>query len=126
MLTAGMIVKMYGDLGAGKTTLVKGIARALSIPVEYVVSPSYTIITEYDSTPRLLHIDLYRIEGRSDLESTGIWDALSNDAIAVIEWPEHAGNELAEGGVVIRIEHRSENERLITIEGIDEEHWHNL
>jgi len=126
MLTAGTIVKMYGDLGAGKTTLVKGIARALGIPSESVVSPSFTIITEYGSSPRLLHIDLYRISGSSDLESTGIWDAIASDAVTAIEWPEHAGDELPEDAVVIRIEHLSDDERTITIEGIDEEYWHNL
>jgi tRNA threonylcarbamoyladenosine biosynthesis protein TsaE len=126
MLTAGTIVTMYGDLGAGKTTLVKGIARALGIQPESVVSPSFTIITEYESSPRLLHIDLYRITGSSDLDSTGIWDAIGSDAVTVIEWPEHAGDELPQDAVVIRIEHLSDDERAITIEGIDEEYWHNL
>ena len=125
-LTAGTIVKIYGDLGAGKTTLVRGIARALGIPAESVVSPSFTIITEYESSPRLLHIDLYRIDGSNDLESTGIWDVIGSDTVTAIEWPEHAEGELPEDGVVIRIEHRRNDEREITIEGIDEEYWHNL
>ena len=126
MLAAGTTVKLYGDLGAGKTTLVKGIARALGIPAESVVSPSFTIITEYESSPRLLHIDLYRIDGSNDLESTGIWDALGSDAVTVIEWPEHAGDELPEDAIVIRIEHLRGDERAITIEGIDEKYWHHL
>jgi tRNA threonylcarbamoyladenosine biosynthesis protein TsaE len=126
MLGAGAIVKMYGDLGAGKTTMVRGIARAFGIPADAVVSPSFTIITEYESSPRLLHIDLYRIEGSTDLESTGIWDVIGNDTVTVVEWPEHAGNELPEDSVVIRIEHGKDDEREITIEGIDEAHWHNL
>jgi len=126
MLTAGTMVKMYGDLGAGKTTLVRGIARGLGIPSESVVSPSFTIITEYESSPRLLHIDLYRINGSSDLESTGIWDVIGSDAVTVIEWPEHAGDELPEDAVVIRIDYLIDDERTITIEGIDEEDWHNL
>ena len=125
-LTAGTIVKIYGDLGAGKTTLVRGIARGLGIPSESVVSPSFTIITEYESSPRLLHIDLYRINGSSDLESTGIWDVIGSDAVTVIEWPEHAGDELPEDAVVIRIDYLIDDERTITIEGIDEEDWHNL
>ena len=126
MLGAGAIVKMYGDLGAGKTTLVKGIARAFGIPADAVVSPSFTIITEYESSPRFFHIDLYRIEGSNDLESTGIWDVIGSDAVTVIEWPEHAGDELPEDAVVIRIDYLIDDERTITIEGIDEEDWHNL
>jgi tRNA threonylcarbamoyladenosine biosynthesis protein TsaE len=126
MLRTGAIVKLYGDLGAGKTTMVKGIARAFGIRAESVVSPSFTIITEYESSPRLLHIDLYRVEGSRDLESTGIWDAIGNDVITIIEWPEHAGDGLPEDELVIRIEYRSDDEREITLEGIDEEHWHNL
>jgi len=114
VLTAGMVVKLYGNLGAGKTTMVRGIARAFGIPRESVVSPSFTIITEYESTPRFLHIDLYRIRGSSDLESTGIWDAIGDDAVAIVEWPEHAGDQV------------SDDEREITIEGINEENWHNL
>lgn len=125
-LGAGAMVKMYGDLGAGKTTMVKGIARAFGIPADSVLSPSFTIITEYESSPRFLHIDLYRIEGSSDLESTGIWDVIGNDAVTVVEWPEHAGDELPGDAVVIRIEHGKDDEREITIEGIDETHWHNL
>ena len=126
MLCAGAMVKIYGDLGAGKTTMVKGIARAFGIPAEQVVSPTFTIITEYESSPRLLHIDLYRIEGSSDLESTGIWDCMGNDAVAVIEWPEHAGEELPKNGLTIRITHKSAEIREIMIEGIDEADWHNL
>ncbi|NJD57416.1 MAG: tRNA (adenosine(37)-N6)-threonylcarbamoyltransferase complex ATPase subunit type 1 TsaE [Nitrospirae bacterium] len=126
LLTAGTIVKLYGNLGAGKTTMVRGIARAFGIPCESVVSPSFTIITEYESSPRFLHIDLYRIRGSSDLESTGFWDVIGNDAVAIVEWPEHAGDELPDDAVVIRIEHLSEDEREISIEGIDEKNWHNL
>ena len=126
MLRTGAIVKLYGDLGVGKTTMVKGIARAFGIPADAVVSPSFTIITEYESSPRFFHIDLYRIEGSDDLESTGIWDMIEKDAVTVVEWPEHAGDELPEDAVVIRIEHGKDDEREISIEGIDEAHWDNL
>jgi tRNA threonylcarbamoyladenosine biosynthesis protein TsaE len=126
MLCAGAIVRISGELGAGKTTMVRGIARAFGVPEEEVVSPSFTIITEYESSPRLVHIDLYRIEGSSDLESTGIWDYIGNDAVAVIEWPEHAGDELPEDALNVRITCNLAEEREITIEGMDETDWHNL
>ena len=126
MLCAGAVVKLFGELGAGKTTMVRGIARAFGIPAEQVVSPSFTVIAEYESLPRLLHVDLYRIEGSNDLESTGIWDCMGSDAVTVIEWPEHAGNELPGDAVTVRITAEADQEREITIEGIDETYWNNL
>lgn len=126
LLAAGMLVKLYGELGAGKTTMVKGIARAFGIERDNVISPSFTIITEYDSSPRLYHLDLYRIAGSRDLESTGIWDCIGQDSIAVIEWPEHADDALPNNALSVRITHKGLDEREIEIDGINEEDWHNL
>lgn len=126
LLRAGMLVKMYGELGAGKTTMVKGIASAFGIEKDDVISPSFTIVTEYRSTPRFYHLDLYRITGGRDLESTGIWDCMGEDSVMVVEWPEHAEDELPKDALTIRITHQGPDERAIEIEGIDEEDWHNL
>ncbi len=126
MLAGGDIVKLHGDLGAGKTTMVRGIARAFGIAREKVVSPSFTIITEYESSPRFVHADLYRITGVADLESTGIWDYMDADSVVVVEWPEHAGDELPDNALSVSISHAGHDEREIIIEGIDEEDWHHL
>lgn len=126
LLRAGMLIKLYGELGAGKTTMVKGIARAFGIDKDEVISPSFTIITEYVSSPRLYHVDLYRIAGGRDLESTGFWDCMGKDSITVVEWPEHADDELPQDALSVRIVHHTAHEREIEIEGIDEENWHNL
>jgi tRNA threonylcarbamoyladenosine biosynthesis protein TsaE len=126
LLKAGMLVKLYGELGTGKTTMVKGIARAFGIEKDDVISPSFTIITEYNSSPRLYHLDLYRISGSRDLENTGLWDCIEENAITVIEWPEHAEDELPKDAVSVRLSHKGLDEREIVIEGIDEEDWHNL
>jgi len=126
LLSAGMLVKLYGELGAGKTTMVKGIARAFGIEKDDVISPSFTIITEYKSSPRFYHLDLYRIAGSRDLESTGIWDCIGEDSVAVVEWPEHAEDELPKDALSVRILHKGLDEREIEIEGIDEKDWHNL
>ncbi len=126
LLRAGMMVKLYGELGAGKTTMVRGIARAFGIEEDDVISPSFTIITEYKSSPRFFHLDLYRISGSRDLESTGIWDCIGDDAVTVVEWPEHAGDELPNNALSVRILHKGLEEREIAIEGIDEKDWHNL
>ncbi len=126
LLRAGMMVKLYGELGAGKTTMVKGIARAFGIDKDDVISPSFTIITEYKSSPRFYHLDLYRIAGSRDLESTGIWDCIGENSISVVEWPEHAEDELPKDAVSVRLLHQGIDERRIEIEGIDEKDWHNL
>ena len=126
LLKAGMLVKLYGELGTGKTTMVKGIARAFGIEKDDVISPSFTIITEYNSSPRFYHLDLYRISGSRDLENTGIWDCIEENAVTVIEWPEHAEDELPKDALSVRISHKGLDEREIVIEGIDEEDWHNL
>jgi tRNA threonylcarbamoyladenosine biosynthesis protein TsaE len=126
LLRAGILVKLYGELGAGKTTMVKGIARAFGIEKDDVISPSFTIITEYKSLPRFFHLDLYRITGSRDLESTGIWDCIGEDLVTVVEWPEHAEDELPKDALSVRILHKGLDEREIGIEGIDEKDWHNL
>jgi tRNA threonylcarbamoyladenosine biosynthesis protein TsaE len=121
-----MLVKLYGDLGAGKTTMVKGIARAFGIEKDDVISPSFTIITEYESSPRFYHLDLYRIAGSRDLENTGIWDCMDENSITVVEWPEHAEDDLPKDVLSVRISHKGPEERDIEMEGIDEKDWHNL
>jgi len=126
LLRAGMLVKLYGDLGAGKTTMVKGIARAFGVEKDNVISPSFTIITEYISSPRFYHLDLYRIAGSRDLESTGIWDCIGESSVTVIEWPEHAEDELPKDAMSVRILHKGLDEREIEIEGIDEKDWHTM
>jgi tRNA threonylcarbamoyladenosine biosynthesis protein TsaE len=86
----GQTVCLYGDLGAGKTVFVKGIAEALGVDERSVMSASFTVVTEYEADPPLYHIDLYRIEGDKDLETTGVYDFIGGDGIAVIEWAEKA------------------------------------
>ena len=122
-LRAGDIVRLYGSLGAGKTTLVKGIARALGIDRKDITSASFTIIAEYPTIPPFFHIDLYRTSGGVDLESTGIWDCIGNSSIAVIEWPEHAEGELPEDSLKITIKVTDKDIREIIIEGRDEKYW---
>jgi len=126
LLRAGMMVKLYGELGTGKTTMIKGIARAFGIEKDDVISPSFTIITEYKSSPRFYHLDLYRIAGSRDLESTGIWDCIAEGSVTVVEWPEHAEDELPNDALSVRISHIGLDEREIEIDGINEKDWHNL
>ena len=86
VLFSGAILTLHGDLGAGKTTFTKGIAKGLGISQE-VTSPTFTIMKQYPGSPGLTHIDAYRLEGIGfdyDLE-----EAIYSDNISVIEWSEH-------------------------------------
>lgn len=127
-LISGDIVCLYGDLGTGKTTLVRGIASAFGIPARDITSASFTVIAEYPVEPVFYHIDLYRITNRDDLDSTGIWDLLGGDGIAVIEWAENLGEIDGRGRdiISIRLTDCGDSTREIILEGIHEDHWNNL
>ena len=123
-LKAGDVVALYGDLGTGKTTMVKGIARAFGIAGRDVTSASFTIIAEHDTVPAFFHIDLYRVEKEEDIDATGIWDCLGRDSVAVIEWAEKLGASAA-GFIRVRLKDIGDNRREIYIEGLNEEDRHN-
>jgi tRNA threonylcarbamoyladenosine biosynthesis protein TsaE len=84
----GLVVALSGDLGAGKTEIVKGIARGLSIPAR-VHSPTFALVNEYDGGRLpLFHLDLYRLETPGELAAAGLEEFLRPDGVAVIEWAE--------------------------------------
>ena len=123
-MKAGDIVGLFGDLGAGKTTLTKGIAKALDIDERDIVSASFTFITEYDTTPPFVHIDLYRIENDAELAELGIWSHIGGDSISVIEWAEKAATELLSENIIrVSLKYIHEGNRELIIEGMDEKDW---
>ncbi|MEW6570780.1 MAG: tRNA (adenosine(37)-N6)-threonylcarbamoyltransferase complex ATPase subunit type 1 TsaE [Nitrospirota bacterium] len=126
LLKPGDIVCLYGELGAGKTTMVKGIARAIGIDERQIISVSFTIVTEYQSRPPLVHIDLYRIDSDAEIPELGLWDYVRDDTISVIEWPEKVERELPDGVIRVTIRPVDENTREITIEEKDEKDRDNL
>jgi tRNA threonylcarbamoyladenosine biosynthesis protein TsaE len=87
MLRPGSVILLRAGLGAGKTTLTKGIALGLGIR-ETVTSPTYTIISEYHGRLDLYHIDLYRIDDPGELENLGLRDILGGSGASVVEWSE--------------------------------------
>ena len=112
---------MSGDLGAGKTQLVKGIARGLGVTAR-VHSPTFTLVNEYGGGRLpLFHLDLYRLETAEQIRSAGIEEFLSPEGVSVIEWAERIANEEgrmkneenAKRMVRVRIEIMSETERKI-------------
>ncbi|HXE76154.1 MAG TPA: tRNA (adenosine(37)-N6)-threonylcarbamoyltransferase complex ATPase subunit type 1 TsaE [Candidatus Xenobia bacterium] len=117
-LRAPALVLLSGDLGAGKTTLVKGLASGLGLAeAEEVTSPSFVFVHVYGSRPRLYHVDLYRVEGVADLESLGLEDLMAEEAIVVVEWAERLKLPALRPAMRIQIEAVSDVERRIRVEG---------
>ena len=112
-LRTGDVVLLSGELGAGKTAFVRGLARALGVPEEDVTSPTFTLVQEY-RTPKvvLFHVDLYRLSPR-EVEDLGL-DEMASEGILVIEWPDRW---IDPPPVVydVRIEHRGGDQRLVRI-----------
>ena len=111
LLFPGSVVSLTGDLGVGKTTFTKSIAKALNIK-QVVNSPTFTIIKEYEGDLNLYHMDVYRI---SDKEDLGFDEYFFNDGITVIEWAENIKSLLPYERLNIVLKKISENKRIIEI-----------
>lgn len=121
-LQPGSVVALHGPLGAGKTTLAKGIARSLNIE-EALTSPSFTLIAEYEGSREgnpvtLYHIDLYRISHPQEIEDLGMEEILNGEGICVIEWAEKASEFLPESTVRVEIVIEDKGRRQIKIRGL--------
>jgi tRNA threonylcarbamoyladenosine biosynthesis protein TsaE len=120
MLKNTRMVILWGDLGAGKTTLVKGIAEGLqAASQEDVTSPTFTLIHEFHGPDvNLYHVDLYRIETERELATLGVDELFAGDGnLVVLEWGEKFARLFAESDLEIRIERRGEQQRRITVTG---------
>lgn len=111
------LVLLRGDLGAGKTTLVKGIASAFDAAAEQdVTSPTFTLVHEYRGpAAALYHLDLYRIETERELATLGLEDMRADDAIVLIEWGEKFPRLVRECDAEIVIERTGEDSRKLTV-----------
>jgi tRNA threonylcarbamoyladenosine biosynthesis protein TsaE len=119
-LTAPGLVLLEGELGSGKTTLVKGIVAGMAaISEDEVTSPSFTLVHEYGPQGRIYHVDLYRVEGARDLATLGLDELESQDATIFIEWGEKLGAEIPRPCVRIHCEHLGLEERRITVERLE-------
>ena len=92
LLKAGDSVLLYGPLGMGKSTLARGLIRALTTPDEDVPSPTFTLVQFYESEPPIAHFDLYRLTQPQEAWEIGLDEAL-DDGCAIIEWPERLGED---------------------------------
>lgn len=116
-LTPPKLVLLRGDLGAGKTTLVKGIAEAFQAAEEEdVTSPTFTLVHEYRGPQaKLYHIDLYRVDTPRQLETLGLDDLMSDNSVLLVEWGEKFARFTKERDVEIILERVAENERRIQV-----------
>src|SRR5258708_32116001 len=117
-----VIVMLTGELGSGKTTLTKGIISGLGAAREEdVTSPTFTLVHVFHNHCKVYHVDLYRVENFQDLESLGLEDALGEQAIVIIEWPERFTFRTDWPRVDIRLEHAGGDSRRSTISGLSME-----
>ncbi len=112
----GLILFLYGELGAGKTTLTRGLLRGLGWTGS-VKSPTYTLVEAYDlNQKQLFHFDLYRIKQAEELDYMGIQDYFTPEAICVVEWPEHGKGVLPVADLSLYLTYEGETDRQIQIE----------
>lgn len=112
----GTVIAMYGDLGAGKTAFVRGMARGMGLTCR-VSSPTFTIVNEYLGERQLIHFDMYRLSSADELFDIGWEDYISRGAVCAVEWSENVRDAFFGDEITVTIEKLSDNERRITVEG---------
>ena len=112
----GMVIAMRGDLGAGKTAFVRGLARGMGLKVR-VTSPTFAIVNEYLGETSLYHFDMYRLTSAEDLFDIGWEDYIRAGGVCVVEWSEIVAEAIPEDAASVTIRHLGETAREITTEG---------
>ncbi len=119
-LKGGNVVAYFGGLGMGKTAFTRGLAKGMGITAD-VASPTFAIVNDYGGNPPLVHFDMYKVDTWDDLYSSGFFDYLDMGAVLAVEWSENIENALPDDTIKVIIEQgEKETDRIITIEGIDE------
>jgi tRNA threonylcarbamoyladenosine biosynthesis protein TsaE len=117
LLERGDVICIQGEIGAGKTHLIKGIAGGLGVDQTKVNSPTFTLVNEYDGKYKLFHFDLFRIINDQELLEIGIDEYLYGDGICLIEWSEKMETFMPENAVQITITKLGNNSRQLEIKG---------
>ena len=115
LLKGGEIVALIGELGSGKTCFVRGVTQGLEVGKEaWIRSPSFTLINEYHGRLPVYHIDLYRVEGRAQLEGLNLREYLYSDGVSLIEWFEHLPADEVDEFLEVRVAYVDGNRRQLT------------
>ncbi len=118
-LPAGaQVIAMYGELGAGKTALIRGLGRGLGI-TELINSPTFTIVNEYRGERELFHFDMYRLGSAEELFDIGWEDYLSRGGVCAVEWSENVPEAFDGSEIVVNIRKTGDGEREIEIRGVE-------
>ena len=117
LLRSGDVVSLVGELGAGKTVFARGVARAVGV-TDLVVSPTFTIVREYEGRVPLVHVDVYRIDAVQELHDLGFEEVVRDDAVTLVEWGDKIEGMLPGDRLDIRLAPGgADDERVVEIEG---------
>lgn len=114
-LQPGDVVALYGNLGAGKTHLVKGLCAGLGVPPERVTSPTFTLVNEYDGDLPVFHFDAYRIERPEEFFQLGYEDYFFGDGVSLVEWPGRVEDLIPPEAIRLRLTHGGGDVRRIEV-----------
>lgn len=117
-LNRGAVIAMYGDLGAGKTAFVRGMARGMGLSCR-VNSPTFTIVNEYLGERELIHFDMYRLQSADELFDIGWEDYIRRGAVCAVEWSENVEDAFDGSEIRVTMEKLGDTRRKITIEGAE-------
>lgn len=118
LLKVGDIVCLLGDLGAGKTTLVKGIAEELGIDRAYVTSPTFVLMNQYEGNLPIYHFDLYRLDQQAQVALIGYDEFLYGDGVSIVEWADRMEDLMPKEYLSISIKHAGQTSRTFNITGL--------
>jgi tRNA threonylcarbamoyladenosine biosynthesis protein TsaE len=116
MLTRGDVIALSGELGSGKTTLVRGLAQGMGFDREQIASPSFTLVNEYEGPLPFFHIDLYRLRDERELQEIGYEEYISEAGVAVIEWADRAPSAVPAEALWIRLRYHDAERREIIMQ----------
>jgi tRNA threonylcarbamoyladenosine biosynthesis protein TsaE len=123
LLAPGDVVALIGDLGAGKTQLVRGACAGADVPEDEVSSPSFAIVATYRGRIPVHHADLYRIGDEDELYGTGFGDLVGGDGALLVEWADRVPGALPEEKLTVRLAHGDGPDvRQVELEGVGERH----
>jgi len=116
-LISGDIIALIGDLGGGKTWFTKGVAIGLKIDPNDIVSPTFTLVNEYQGKNQIFHIDLYRLKNKTEILALDLEDYFSREGIVVIEWADRWPGELPEEKIQVELKMIDEHTRELKFSG---------